>query len=104
MERRRHLRLIHVRKSGIEEEPDRCGVGILNTGPHDPMLPACEIHDRRYEEKHTSQSSKDADMEFLNNMLTIAHGRPVWQRPILYIQAYVYYAIVRIYGGLFWNK
>lgn len=79
-----------------------CGADKLNTGPNDPLVAACNIHDTDYVMSNTSdiQTRKQADLRFWSNMMTIIRVSGKWW---LYPQAVVYYGIVRVAGPLFWG-
>ena len=54
---------------------------------------ACAAHDIAYEKDGLSK--KEADQQFLSNMLELAGRSPFW-----ILMAYVYYAVARAFGHL----
>lgn len=90
-----------------EGEKDRCGGGFLHTPQSDKLTPACEVHDHEYvkaESGEQTKSRKQVDDQFLDQMLTlVAYEKNSWKRGLLTVQAYTYYGIVRLVGGLFWD-
>lgn len=58
---------------------------------------ACETHDLEYD--FAVMSRKDADKQFLKQMTKKANGNF-----FRLIQAYLYYFMVRLFGGLFYDK
>lgn len=85
---------------------DRCGVGFFRTSASDPMTVACTWHDKQYVLKDAGQqtlSRKEVDRRFLYSMVEIAKVQPTLKgRTWNYGKAYLYYGIVRAFGGFFW--
>lgn len=68
---------------------------------------ACRIHDHMYEVGETEEDRQEADDVLLNNCLRIidAHTKNRTLKKLRYRRAYVYYVMVRRYGGpAFWNN
>lgn len=79
-----------------------CGWGPFRTSSNDSFHNSCVIHDIRFEQQYLQTQAipmtrKEADTEFLNNMLSQANDSI-----LLKLKAYLYYGTVRTFGGLFW--
>ncbi len=80
-----------------------CGDSLTNIKFGTFFKRSCDIHDIEYLAKDELKSDrKDADKRFLHNMLKESSVLPAHQRFLRSSQAYVYYAAVRIFGGLFY--
>ena len=69
-----------------------------------PITKACCIHDDRYDRGGTLQNKINADLEFLQNMLTIINGYDKWYYPTFLARrrAMDYYeAVVRMGNSSF---
>lgn len=79
-----------------------CGADQLNTGPKDPMVGPCTMHDYNYirSNEDTSLSRKEIDRDFLRDMVEVIRVTGKWY---LWPKAVVYYTTVRVFGGLFWG-
>lgn len=79
-----------------------CGISsIWMTSNNDIFFPACEFHDSAYEKDSFLQKKftrAAIDKMFLNQMLVIAE-----ENILLKARAYLYYYIVRIFGGKYWE-
>lgn len=89
----------------VEKEPYGCGVSkIWWRGESDSFFEACKKHDMDYEIfKGKVTTSKRIDKVFLKGMLEITKEKSLWEKFYLYPKAYLYYAIVRIYGHFCWR-
>lgn len=74
---------------------DRCGYFCFSTGPNDPFIKCCVMHDKLYVGKPCTR--KEADQAFYECCLQIAG-----EDRGLKIRAKIYYGIVRSVGWLFW--
>lgn len=84
-----------------EDKECRCGYWILSTSKEDSFTPACEFHDRAYEDGSWHQKNltrREVDKLFLDQMLLLAGNNT---KKI--IKAYAFYHIVRKFGWLFWE-
>lgn len=79
-----------------------CGAAGIETSKKDPFYAPCAVHDARFVESDTNltMTRKEADKEFLNNMLDVARITGKWY---LVPKAYLYYGIARALGGLFFG-
>ena len=78
-----------------------CGVGPLTTSKEDIFYPACVWHDKAYTRGSKYQeymSRGDVDDIFLSKMLDIAEDNATKTA-----KAFLYYGLVRIFGGIFWE-
>lgn len=91
----------------LQDADSICGIGFLNTGPHDPLRPACGPHDKCYRNRawfeERGWNREKMDDYFLDLMLVICRrhkteGDP-WAR-LLTIKAQEYHFLVRAFGGL----
>jgi hypothetical protein len=85
-----------------EDETERLGWGPFSLPAGHPFQPAAQMHDRIFEsrEKGFRTMSRDAaDSALLASMLRIAEER---KSASLKAQAYVFYGLARMFGGLFW--
>lgn len=78
-----------------------CGVAPFNLSPDSPLTPACAAHDIKYntpvyQENH---SRKEADKKLEQDLDTLSKGR--WYHKIV---PGLFYGIVRIFGGKFWEN
>ena len=79
-----------------------CGISrIWATDKSDPLFPACEAHDYLYsdEGQNVKLTRKEADQILLYKGLFIAKDNIK-----LRFRAYLYYAIARALGWLYWEK
>lgn len=85
-----------------EDKEQGCGISKLWMTPReDPFFSSCQMHDGMYTKGSPIQdllSRKEADTLFLKHMLN--NSRNDWR---LKARAYLYYAIVRLIGGLWWE-
>lgn len=85
-----------------DDKAEGCGISkIWLTREDDPFRPACNWHDSAYLEgseasKHLSR--KETDRRFLIQMLDIAKSDAK-----LRLKAIIYYGLVRLFGGRFWE-
>lgn len=85
----------------IKQNQYLCGVHPFETNSKDLLTPACRWHDFAYTEGSVQQkilNRKQVDQIFLKQMLELA-GDSKYQR----VKAYTYYALVRVFGGSFWE-
>jgi len=83
---------------------DGCGYGIFCTGPDDPFISACHLHDYEYMQHHTGEISdtrEQVDERFLRRMLLIAHNQG---SSYLVARAYAFYYCVRAVGQPIWDR
>ncbi len=94
-------------KNGIPTDPGYCGGHEINTGPHDPMWPACKPHDEAYtaHEKGAGGSRREADNRLLDDMVAIvdAEDENYWRKVRLTWQAAIYATIVGAVGWIWWD-
>lgn len=92
----RDIRTGRMQPEDLPNDPiDRCGYFFLSTGPNDPFIPCCKIHDDLYVKAEGTRLK--ADRIFLECMLDLA-GDSFW----LKLRARTYYRIVRAVGWAFW--
>lgn len=77
----------------------RCGIKILHTGPSDPFLEECTIHDGGYAEGGTVDRMVKVDRRFYRGLFKKALRRP-WLIP----RATLYSAFVMLGGRWVWDK
>lgn len=87
----------------IKRDPnDVCGYTPFNLPPDHPFTPACRIHDWEFDQEEQGaqdKSRRTVDAELLKRMLLIARNNQSFS---LRVQAYTYYALARIFGGIMW--
>ena len=107
---------LHAENAIDEEPPDasyECGLSWLHSGPDDPFLPACKLHDQLYlwhEYQRDDKvlelmkpyrlyeaTRKNADLCLLYEMNSIAS----WNLK-LRAKAALYYGLVRAFGWSVW--
>lgn len=59
----------------------------------------CNVHDYLYYVGGGEPERLAADRRFLRDMLTVARGRSWWRRPWAVARAWLYYGLVRRFGG-----
>ena len=85
----------------INQNQHLCGVYPFVTSNKDSFTKACHQHDLAYIEGSIEQkifSRKQVDQIFLKEMLELSG-----QSKVKRAKAYTYYALVRTFGGLFWE-
>jgi len=88
-----------------EHDKDKCGAYIFATKSDSVFTPACRIHDLEYVKNETGEQNKtrlQIDKEFLQNLLVIANEHSGVRKTYLVTRAYMYYGLVRVFGGLVW--
>lgn len=84
-----------------EDKESGCGISrVWMTSRDDKFFMSCKMHDGMYTEGSPIQellTRKEADKLFLNHMLTRADSLKDKAR------AYLYYAIVRVVGWMWWE-
>lgn len=86
------------------DEKDICGVTPFSLPEDHPFTPICRSHDQIFisrENGFPTGSRKRADKALLSGMLGIAKRE---NKLGLKVQAYCYYALARVFGGIFWDK
>lgn len=66
---------------------------------------ACMVHDWEYDQGETIQDKKDADWNFLKNIIGLIYHKSKWYNPsaLMCLRAMKYYLAVRKYGAdAFW--
>lgn len=82
--------------------PNYCGIRPALLGGWADK--ACKWHDEAYTKGSTQQrhvSREEVDLAFLNQLLDMADGRKY--ATLRRLQAYTFYSIVRVFGGLWWE-
>ncbi len=82
--------------------PNYCGIKPFLVGGWADK--ACKWHDEAYTKGSTQQrfvSREEVDKAFLNQLLNAANGAKY--APLRRLQAYTFYRIVRLFGGLWWE-
>ena len=82
--------------------PNRCGIGPFTTGPNDPMISACEWHDKAYiaNKLHGGEKIRSIiDREFYCKMKNIASSKKSLS---LRFQSVTYYVLARLFGWIPW--
>jgi hypothetical protein len=64
---------------------------------------SCAKHDEGYEKGGAEADRLRCDQKFLEAMLIDTLAQPWWIRPYYGIQAYLFYAIVRVFGWVQFN-
>ena len=85
----------------IQNKQLLCGVYPFQTSSKDTFTKACKSHDLAYIEGSIEQkifSRKEVDQIFLKQMLELSG-----ESKLKKIKAYTYYALVRLFGGMFWE-
>ena len=83
-----------------------CGLKKNRTPWFDPMHQACELHDELYikNKLHGGEELRaEIDERFYKKMLEIAQSKSALIRPMLIVQAKIYYLIVRKLGAIAWQ-
>lgn len=89
-----------------QHDKERCGIGFIRLPGGHCLTPACKIHDIEYlmaKNGNQLKGRKQIDQEMLFNMLTIANDRMFLGRWITKPQAYLFYYLVRWFGGIGWE-
>lgn len=80
---------------------NRCGIGVFTTGKKDPMIIACEKHDKNYVKYKLHGGEKlraEVDARFLQDMKEISKNRGIHIKA----QSYLYYSLARLFGWIPW--
>lgn len=78
---------------------DRCGAGRLSTGPDDPFIHECTLHDHGYLKGGSVDDMMKVDREFFGGIWSKA-AQDWWLIP----RAFAYTAIVSIAARWWWQK
>lgn len=87
-----------------EDQNNLCGYGPFSLPADHPFTRACVLHDYEFDLKHKGEATDGgratADKMLLKRMLDIAKAEDSVQ---LKFEAYAFYGIARVFGGLFWK-
>lgn len=84
---------------------DECGVAPITTGPNDPFIEACKLHDDLYvaHEQGVPGTRAAADTKLIDAMAgTIIKVNGFWKKTHLLIRASAYAIIVGALGWIVW--
>ena len=106
------LELTHRKGYIPKDDCNGCGSGwnakvVPDTIYGVDIRPVCCIHDDRYEHGTTENYKRQADLEFLSNLLITINSKKAWWYPtkLARLRALTYYSFVRDYGhDAFFNK
>ena len=88
----------------LPEDPNNvCGYGPFSLPAEHPFTRACILHDYEFDLKHkgeVTEGRRSADKMLLKRMLEIANAEDSMR---LKFEAYAFYGLARVFGGLFWK-